>query len=285
MKRCSIPAPPVDKWSRAKSLLGFWGSKVIYRPAELVAALLLPLGNWNVQAIVIDFGALDFTVETPRIGFSELNGTPVVGVVSLDFYFANDQFVRLYNDTNPGFGAAIVLQTTRAGLVGFLHGTGYLIDANRNAIPGYAITGTASSLDGFMALALLPLLKDQDGTPNDALAMPFDFSGVHLNLIFPVVDAGIEITGGEFFLTGQGRKFPIGPNAFVPKMIDLSEVNDVIQITFRGAKGEAYQVQHSTDLTTWSVLDTIVMPSTGEYTYSDNSPQKGADFLRAVWVR
>ena len=145
-----------------------------------------------------------------------MNGTAVTGTLSEDFLFANNAFVRLFTGTDSSFDAIIILQTSGSGLVGFLDGTGYLIDALGNAIPGYGITGSASSSDGSMGLGFFPLLKDKTGSPNEALNRPLDFYGVHFDITFPVVDPSIEVTGGQFFLTAQGTTFGIGPNLPAP---------------------------------------------------------------------
>jgi hypothetical protein len=152
------------------------------------------------------------TSETPPSPFDALNGTPLGGQnLSVDFSFSNNEFARIFTVTSTSFEALIKLQTNGSGLVGFLGGTGYLIDANGNAIPGSGITGSASG-DGWMAIGLFPLLKDEDGNPNTDLLRPFDFYGVHYDLIFPDVDdPSIHVTGGEFWLSDSGGVFGIGP--------------------------------------------------------------------------
>ena len=122
---------------------------------------------------------------TGKIAFTGLNNTVVNGSISVDFLFTNNEFVRLFTMTQPSFAASVSLQTSGSGFLGFLDGTGYLIDSQGNAIPGFGITGGASGNDGSMGLDLYPLLKDADGTPNDQLQKPLDFYGVHLNLTFP----------------------------------------------------------------------------------------------------
>jgi len=61
--------------------------------------------------------------------FTDLNGTPLVGqTMSLDFMFTNGNFVRLFTVTQPLFDVSLQLQTSGVGFVGFLSGTGYLLD-------------------------------------------------------------------------------------------------------------------------------------------------------------
>ncbi len=149
---------------------------------------------------------------TGPISFDGLDGTPVTGSVSVDFLFTNNEFVRIYSATQPLFEAEIILQTNGSGLLGFLDGSGYLIDANGNALPGFGVTGSESGNDASLSIALFPLLKDKNGTPNDQLQKPFDFYGVHFDFTFPS-NPSLEVTGGQFLLAGSGifTPFAIGP--------------------------------------------------------------------------
>src|SRR4051812_28505969 len=95
--------------------------------------LLLAFGVQQLWAdITIDLGPSRIaTNETDRIAFSELNGTPVTGTLSLDFVFSNHTFVRLFNQytipshfgpptiigTHPSFDISLGLQTSGSGLV------------------------------------------------------------------------------------------------------------------------------------------------------------------------
>jgi hypothetical protein len=176
-------------------------------------------------AIPIDLGpSLIVTNEIDRIAFSDLNGTPVTGTLSVDFDFSGNAFVRLFSQyfvanpygppvavgTGSSFDVSLVLQTSGVGLVGFLQGTGYLTDEHGIPIPGYGVTGSSSSDEGMMAIGLFPLFRDDSGSPNTELIRPFDFYGVHFDLIFPDVPS-LEVTGGEFGLYDNGV-FGIGPN-------------------------------------------------------------------------
>ncbi len=190
--------------------------------AALLAGLLSLFGTAaDATPIEVDLGpSHTVTSQTPPSPFDGLNGTILDGQsVSVDFSFANDAFVRVFTVTSPDFRASIRLQTNSLGFAGFLDGTGYLIDINGNAIPGYGITGSASGSDGSMAISLFPLLKDDDGTPNDDLLRPFDFYGVHYDLTFPDVnDDAIFITTGEFWLSDpSGGVFGVGPG--VPRNV------------------------------------------------------------------
>ncbi len=190
-------------------------------PIFLAVAILALAGVGTVQAttIGIDLGPSSVLTginpETKNIGFDGLNGTPVVDTVSVDFLFTNNAFVRLFTATQPGFEASITLQTNGSGLVGFLHGTGFLIDAHGNAIPGFGITGSSSGNDASMSIGLFPLLKDEDGTPNDQLQRPLDFYGVHYDFTFPS-NPSVAVTGGEFQLAANGDFTPFGIGPHIP---------------------------------------------------------------------
>jgi len=167
----------------------------------------------NAAPIEVSLGpSHTITSQTPLSSFDGLNGTHLNGQsLSVDFSFSNDEFARIFSVTSPTFLASIKLQTNGSGLVGFLDGTGYLIDADGNAIPGYGITGSASGDSGWMGISLFPLVKDDHGTPNTDLLRPFDFYGVHYDLIFPDVD-DLYVTDGEFSLIDpDGHLFGIGP--------------------------------------------------------------------------
>ncbi len=78
-----------------------------------------------------------------------------------------------------------------------------------------------------MAISLFPLLKDEDGTPNDDLLRPFDFYGVHFDLTFPDVnDPSIVVTGGQFWLSSPAGVFGVGPG--IPDNIVPESGNTVI---------------------------------------------------------
>ena len=173
--------------------------------------------------------------EVPEKSFDGLNGIPVTGSVSVDFLFTNNEFARIYTATSPSFDALLILQTNGSGLLGFLSGTGYLIDADGNAIPGFGITSSASGDDASLALGLFPLLKDKNGTPNDQLKKPFDFYGVHYDFTFPS-NPSLEVTGGQFLLDGQGSPFAIGPG-HIPADITVPDQGSTFLLLTLGLLG------------------------------------------------
>jgi hypothetical protein len=207
--------------------------KVSLKPELYIVPVLMALGVQQLWAdITIDLGPSRIvTNQIDRIAFSDLNGTPVAGTLSVDFVFSNDAFVRLFNQyfvpggSVQGIGTSSLLdldlrlQTSGSGLVGFLNGTGYIFDRAGNPIPGYGVIGSASSDQGAMFIGLFPLLRDRNGTPNSNLLRPLDFYGVHFDLIFPQ-SSSLKVTGADFAITdGGGGEFGIGPN--IP--IDIPE--------------------------------------------------------------
>jgi hypothetical protein len=176
-------------------------------------AMLAVAGVRRVQAIAIqiDLGNPGTLSNDLAVAFNGLNGTSLLGqTLSLDFTFTNQEFVRIFTVTSDSFIAGLNLQTDGSGLVGFLQGTGYLLDAQGNAIPGFGVTGSASGDDASMFIGLFPLLKDSNGTPNDQLHRPFDFYGVHYDLTFPS-NPSVAVTAGQFRLLSDTGPFGIGP--------------------------------------------------------------------------
>ena len=201
----------------AKFIAALIGSGLVFLFASLTQA----------TSIGIDLGpSRVLTGTNPEAGpidFDGLDGTAVTGNVSVDFVFTNNEFARIYTATQPLFEASITLQTNGSGFLGSLSGTGFLIDAHGNPIPGFGITGSASGNDASLSIGLFPLLKDKDGTPNDQLKKPFDFYGVHYDFTFPS-NLSLDVTGGQFLLAGNGTftPFAIGPG-HIPADITVSD--------------------------------------------------------------
>jgi hypothetical protein len=184
------------------------------RAAIVGAVLACFAGIAQAGSIEVDLGpAHTITTQTPGSFFADLDGTALDGEsLAVDFSFSNNEFGRIFTVTSSDFQASVKLQTNDLNFAGFLDGTGYLVDADGNAIPGYGVTGSASGSDGWMAISLFPLLKDDDGTPNDDLQRPLDFYGVHFDLTFPDIDdPSIFVTSGEFWLSSPIGVFGVGP--------------------------------------------------------------------------
>jgi hypothetical protein len=164
-------------------------------------ALVLLTGSRPAQAVTIgiDLGPPGtFSLDT-TVPFNNLNGTALLGQsLSVNFVFANSQFVRLFTVTTS-FSVVIALQTNGSGLVGFLTGTGYLTDSVGNALEPPETLGSASSDDGRMFAGLFP-----------EVSRPIDFYGVHFDLTFPT-NPTVAVTGGQFRLLSDSGPFGIGP--------------------------------------------------------------------------
>lgn len=201
--------------------------KVSLKPQLCIVPLVMALGVQQIRAdITLDLGPSRIvTNQINRIAFSDLNGTPVTGTLSLNFIFSNDTFVRLFNQyhipttsdpsrtigTDSSIDIGLGLQTDGGGVVGFLHGTGYIFDRTGNPLPGYGVTGSSSSNQGEMGIGLFPLLRDANGSPNLDLQRPLDFYGVHFDVILPDVPYR-TITGADFAVYDAGGEFGVGPN-------------------------------------------------------------------------
>src|SRR5262249_5881769 len=70
-----------------------------------------------------------------------------------------------------------------------------------------------------------------------------------------------------------------------PDFVSATKANDAVHITFAGATGFGYQLLRSSDLTTWTVVTNITMPSGGIYTYTDRTRPNSAAFFRAAWTQ
>src|ERR1700720_3663865 len=121
-----------------------------------VIALATLASSQAVQgvAIQIDVGTPRTRSSDTRVPFSDLNGTALLDQsLSVDFRFANSEFVRLFTVTTA-FSVPMILQTSSSSFVGFLSGTGYLTDSLGNALEPPETLGSASSSNGSMSVAL-----------------------------------------------------------------------------------------------------------------------------------
>jgi hypothetical protein len=165
-----------------------------------VIALTILASSQAVQgvAIQIDVGTPRTRSSDTMVPFSDLNGTALLDQsLSVDFRFANSEFVRLFTVTTA-FSVPMILQTSSSSFVGFLSGTGYLTDSLGNALEPRQTLGRSSGDDGSMTVDLLSQVN-----------RPIDFYGVHYDLKFPTNPA--VVTGGEFRLLSDSGPFGIGP--------------------------------------------------------------------------
>lgn len=171
-------------------------------------------GGLHATTIEIDLGPTgNFTGANAQLGpisFSDLNGTPINGSsLSVDFFFTNNEFVRLFASTTPFFDVRLNLLTNAGTFPGLLTAqSDYLIAKDGSAIPGFGIVGRANSSNGSTTIGFFPLLEDANGTPNPNLTFPLDFYGVHFGFTLPN-DTSVSVIGGGFTLSGA--PFAVGP--------------------------------------------------------------------------
>ena len=191
-----------------------WGSQFRRLLCTAISVLgVAAAGRMYGEPIEIDLGPSHKITSHVSLPLDALNDTVIGGqTMSIDFTLSNSQFVRLFTITSPSFDVSITLQTNGTNSHDFLHGTGYLVDSQGMAIPGFGVSGSASGHD-LLGISLFPLLKDKNGTPNNDLSRPLDFFGIHLDLTFPNAhNPSIEVIGGQFGLSSDSEKvFGIGP--------------------------------------------------------------------------
>lgn len=193
---------------KALSLRGALKASAFF--AGIIAAVSLgTVGSAKATTIDLELGPSPHITTKVTDSFGGLNGTALQGeTLSLDFTFSNGKFVRLFTITSNPFVALLTLQTNGSGMLGFLDGTGFLVDQQGNPLQQPQQLGSASGDNGSLAAGLFPLLPG-------GLQRPLDFFGIHFDLTLPV-NSSISITGAEFRLMSDGP-FGVGPG--VPRDI------------------------------------------------------------------
>ena len=172
-------------------------------------------------AIQIDVGTPHTLSSDMIIPFSDLNGTALLDQsLSVDFRFANSEFVRLFTVTTA-FSVSMTLQTSSSSFVGFLQGKGYLTDSLGNALEPPQTLGRSSSDAGLISVDLL-----------SQVSRPIDFYGVHYNLKFPTNPA--VVTGGQFRLLSDTGPFGIGPSLPPDIVPDIGSTAILLGLGFVG---------------------------------------------------
>src|SRR5882762_5849 len=160
---------------------------------SIVVFALLAGENARATTIGINLGSSPRITSEVTVSVDALNGVSLNGqTLSLNFMFTNSEFVRLFTATSASFAASLNLQTNGSGLVGFLSGTGELLDQQGNALQTPQNLGSASRDDGSMFAALFPLSSGQ-------LHKPLDFFGIHYDLTLPT-NSSVAVIGAEFQL-------------------------------------------------------------------------------------
>jgi hypothetical protein len=171
--------------------------------AGIVAAVSLgAIGSARATVIDLDLGTPPHITSKVTNSFDALNGIALQGqTLSLDFTFSHSEFVRLFTVTSPSFLALLKLQTSSFNKVGFLSGTGFLVDQKGNPMQPPQQLGSASGNNGLLAAGLLP----------GDLSRPLDFFGLHLDLTLPTRPF-VVITGEDFMFKSDGNSpFGVGP--------------------------------------------------------------------------
>ena len=217
-----------------------WGSQSRQVLCTAIAILgLATAGRMYGWPIEIDLRSSPNITSHVSLPFDALNDTVVGGqTMSLDLAISNSEFVRLFTITSSLFNVAITLHTNGTDSHDFLSGTGYLLDSQGMAIPGFGVTGSASGHD-LLAISLFSLLKDESGTPNNDLPRPLDFFGIHFDLTFPGVNnPAIRVTGGEFGLISQpDAVFGVGPGIPVDMVPDSGSTLPLLIVGMIGLLG------------------------------------------------
>jgi uncharacterized repeat protein (TIGR03803 family) len=81
-------------------------------------------------------------------------------------------------------------------------------------------------------------------------------------------------SGGGF---GAGLVFRLIP-PHPPSIRQVAIASGIAQVQFWGLDGRQFQILRSTDLVTWSALDTIIMPASRLYTFGDSAPPQDTAF-------
>jgi uncharacterized repeat protein (TIGR03803 family) len=82
--------------------------------------------------------------------------------------------------------------------------------------------------------------------------------------------------GGE----AAGCVFALTPSPLRPRVLSLTTSANSNFVQFAATTGIQYDVQRSTNLSSWSVLTTSTAPANGDLSYSDSSPTKPTAFYR-----
>jgi len=177
--------------------------------ASSAAIVVMIMLSWSGQAkaipIWIDLGPSPSLTSHTSAPFDGLDGISLAGqTLSINVRFTNNEFARLFTVTSRSFISLLTVQTNRSGRVGFLDGTGFLLDQQGNALTAPEDLGRASDNHGSMHVGLFPFSSGELNTP-------VDFFGIHFDLILPD-HPWVTITGGDFgLISDPGHVFGIGP--------------------------------------------------------------------------
>jgi len=180
---------------------------------EIAVLLGLVAFATKLHATDIDLGAPGSYFDRSYT-LDALNGTTLDGqTVTINLVFNNS--IHLFANTFPDFDIGLQFQTNDPNIVGFITGTGTILDINGN--PMCALRPLASGYDetGGMGVGLFPLFSDKNGTLATDITRPLDFYGARFNLTLPH-NSDFSITEGGLTLTAVNFRFfdpfRIGPH-------------------------------------------------------------------------
>ncbi|MBN8456687.1 MAG: cadherin domain-containing protein [Verrucomicrobia bacterium] len=211
---------------------------------------------------------------------STLKLTPVADFETKSSYAIR---VRATDDGNPaaGFEMAFTISVTNVNeaptFAGYAISTAYetATDASLRKILSAATdvdgdTLTVSGVTGATAQGGTAALLS--GTVR--YTPPTGFSGTDTVTITISDPGGISVTGAITVTVRPGAG--VGTNAPVLEL----QPDGKVRLSFRGIPGRTYQVQRTTDMTTWSVVGSVVATSSGMVTYTDPAPPSGSAYYR-----
>jgi uncharacterized repeat protein (TIGR03803 family) len=91
---------------------------------------------------------------------------------------------------------------------------------------------------------------------------------------------GAAQSGGAWSFGAVFRLLPLQ----TPDLVAAVAVSNTVQLTLTGIAGYQYSVLHSTNLTNWDTLATVLMPASGTWTNWDSTLPTGSAFYRAAWI-
>jgi hypothetical protein len=183
------------------------------------ALILASMTIARATTIELDLGPPGIRSDQEIIAFSSLNGKALSGQsLTLDYVFANDEFVRILSSTTKTFDVAVTFLTNASGFLNDAGGSAFVVDSAGNSISATFTFGGGSVSGGdnlpLLAGYVFPML-DKNGTPRTDVTT-LDFYGAHFDLILPNVP-GVEITGARFGMFATAAhpwkaRFAVGPH-------------------------------------------------------------------------
>ena len=183
----------VTKQSRGKAI-----AKATIICLMLVLAGLVEAAQATI--IPITWQNVDPNKSEITVYFNQLAGTPLTGQsVSLDFFFFAHPLQLKPNTRPQRFAIVFQLPTNGTDFIAWGPASGYLLKGGAKPAqpPQPVILGGGHNAYVF-GPSLYPLLDAPDGTPTNALDLPFMCYGAHFDLTFPK-DPTLNVQPGAYF--------------------------------------------------------------------------------------